>query len=406
MPILRRDETPDELGPRFVYLWEKKWWAIGPAVLAAVLAYVIMLAVPDSFTASADLYVNRLAVFQDNQASPDTVATLLKSSEVLKQVQDAYSAQFKTKAPPIEKFVKQFQVKSDILQDTSVKRDVSPILVLSVETRGREEAQFLIQKWIDISVHQFGNFATDEARIKLAALRKDDAALEVQLKEAESQRAQHQAALSYQEKLLAENMDLLAPAELRMPAMRSSSGRAEGSAAAVGDVTMQVAVQQAKAPGLISRLYQVRVNLQLASANGSATTSAQALKAESAALETVIAEIQTSVTELQKTVAGLQQKVDTAAREIQVKSDQQRELHRFMDKVAVIAGMAQESEKGLTPVAGGDIRAITSPTLPELRVWPKKTLVSAVAALATFVICIAALLFHRFVRAAAAETSS
>lgn len=404
MPIVRRDEAPDTFAPRVLYLWSKKWLIILATVGAFVLTYLALLAVPEEFEASAEIYVNRLAVFQDNQLNPLTVATIVKSDEVLLKVRDAVAEKYKLNPkPPLEKFVKQFRVKTEVLQDTTVRKDVSPVVLLTVSGRGREVTHFLMQTWLGVIVRDYANVGVTEATTQLEALKKQDRQLEAELAEAEALQAQYASVLPLHEQMLAEHIDFIAPSRLDRPEPpRQAIGHPVEDAGSQVNMQVQVTNPPAKDPGLISRLAEMQLAAARSGGDDAATSPGAAQdRNEARIISGFIDDRITSITTLQGVVASLRQKLNSVSREIDVKTAQQRELHRFLDQIAVIAAMHIESQK-----VGGDLRVLTQPVLPDLRVWPKRTLVALVVAIAVFIMSIAAVLMHQYLREAAMRTSS
>jgi uncharacterized protein involved in exopolysaccharide biosynthesis len=356
-----------------------------------------MLYVPEEFRANADLAMNMPSDEDNLNFNPAAYMPLLESDEVLHRVRDEYAAKFHRK-PTYEKFVKQFKTKSEVLQDTTVRKDVSPVIHLTVQTPGRDEARFLMESWIRNFIRQFGNVRADGFRRSLEMLRKEDARLDEEMRKTEAERAADSAQLALQEKLLAEKMDFIAPAQ--PPARPPDSPLSLQYNAS----NLQVSVQQpapAKPPGLIARKLEVDIALARArqgiAAHGTSTPAE--LEIESKTLESFIADVQRSVGELQKTVAELQEKINTATRRIQVLAAMQSELHRRLDRINSVASLYREPVLEGAP-EGGDFRVLSNPVTPELRVWPKRTLAAGVAAIAAFVICLCAALLYNYVEEA------
>lgn len=396
MPILRREETPDTLAPKVLYLWSRKWTIIAAMLLAAIAGYVSMIFWPSEYKAKAELYVTRLTPpltdIEFQQQSPATVAVLLKDDELLYAVRDKYVKKFDVAVPPeFEKFVRQFTVKTEVLQDTTVRKELSPVVQLSLQTRGREETRFLMETWTREFIRMFGNYATAEAVEKLNELKDEDARLDKELRGAEAEQADLTARLPVQQKMLAELMDLLAPAEWKQPVV------SEVTAAEMHSNLnrMQVSINQPppKPPGLVAKLAQANLDLTRSRQQnqGNQTSTTTALEREVAALNSTVRETSESICQVQKTVADLQHRLSTATRDVQVKSETQRQLHRYLDKFTVLASFSKD----------GDVRILSQPVMPELRAWPKRTLVGAVAALVALVLAVSAILLLKYLREAA-----
>lgn len=392
MPIIRRDESPDRLGPRILYLWNHKWWILIPAVAVFVLTYLVLLFVKPVYRVTSQVYVNRLAVFQDNEAQPATAATLLKSAAVLVQVRDAFVQKYPGTTAPLEDFMKQFTTKQEVLQDTTVQKVVSPVLLVSVETGGKDVARFLMDTWMQIAMQKFGNYSLDEARQRMEALSKQDAQLNEELRSAEGLQAKYLAELPMHEKMLAETLDLIAPSELRLP---------EGYSQRLGDstdkgVSVNTRITQPRESDKTGALTQL-AQVQLDSAWYQGTTQTAELARQSKVLEEFIRKTQVSAASLQTSVAETRRNLSAITREIDVKTREQRTLHVFMDQVAAVAATYREPRSQNPPIAG-DMWVMAPSVTPEVKVWPKRTTSSAIAALVAAIIAIVALTLQQYAR--------
>lgn len=394
MPIIRRDESPDRLGPRVLYLWNHKWWIVIPAVAVFALTFIVMLFVKPVYRVTSPVYVNRLAVFQDNEAQPATAATLLKSAAVLVQVRDEFVQKYRGAKAPLEDFMKQFTIKQEVLQDTTVQKVVSPVLLLSVEAAGQDVARFLMEAWLRIGMQKFGNYSLDEARQRMEALSREDAQLDEQLRAAEAQQAQYLAEVPMYEKMLAETLDLIAPAELRLP--ESYTERVAEQMTERG-VSVNTRVSQpppsSSKTGALTQLAQA----QLDAAWAQGTTQTAEYDRQARVLHEFIRKTQTTAAALQTSVADTRRNLSGITREIDVKTRQQRTLHVFMDQVAAVAATYRDPH-GQNPPMAGDMWVMAPPVMPEVKVWPRRTLSSAIAALVAAIIAIVALTAHQYMR--------
>lgn len=394
MPLTRRNESPDPLGPVVIVLWHRKWFIAGLAILAFLASYLTLRYFPEEFETSAEIYISRLNAAEDVR-HPDAVAVLAKSDYLLNKVRDAYVERFRVPKPVFEDFVKQFKTKTTVLQDTAVKKDFLPIVELTVRASGTEESKFLMDAWTRLLVEDFGNYVADEAKVRLTAAQVEEGLIETEIRESEEQLARTSTELAFAEKILAEKMNLLAPSELRRPLLRQTPG----SGTERGGSSMQVSIDQevgasGREPGLMAKLTEARINLALARTDGQ-TSDAQRLQRLTSVLETVAADVAASVTQLQGRVGKLLEEQQAATREVETGRTKLREMHTFSDKLNVIASTyLHQQQKGLS--AGGDFQVLTSPVLPDRRVWPKRTLVAAIVAALVFFVAVAAFGFNHY----------
>jgi hypothetical protein len=336
-------------------------------------------------------------------ASAETVAGLIKNDELLSKVRDEYVRRFGGKPPVFEKFKKQFSTKTDILQDTAMKREVSPVISLSVRAQGREQAKFLLDAWTRLAVAEYGNYSVANVREKYNAAAERRAALEAELRAAEQEQSRLAVQLAYKEKILAETMDILAPSQIRHSALQE---RRIASTVDAGGNNFQVSVEPfvnlpSQRLGLLSRLSDRQVELALAraAAGDSATTRVEVLEAEVTALKTVIADTEASVTALQAEVAALAEEHARAVRAVDSKRATLLEFNHFMDKVFTEVSMFVDptATQGRT---GADISIVSGAVTPEKRVWPKRTLVGGAAGVLAFLLGFVMLATRRYLQMA------
>ncbi len=387
MPILRSDQSPDFFAPHVLFLWRRKWWILLPTIAAFILTYLVLRAVPSDYQANAELFVNRQAYIDTADPNPLTVAALLKSDEVLKQVRDEFAEKFSVPPPIFEKFVRQFTVKTEVLQDTATRKDMSPVVELRVQQRGINETRFLMEAWLSVFIARHGNYVADEARLKLISARAVNQDLETQIRDLEARQAALLARIPFEEKLLAEKISILAPADLQLP--RPQMIAPQGDGANNVQVSMDVRPASPRATGLVARLADLEV-----SASGSTTNSA-AQQRETEALRKTIASLTSEIDVQSSKVEALRRDFAATTRQLAISAESQRQLHKDIDTFQRSAAVYHTGDTG-PYAAGGDVRVISAPVTPELRVWPQRTLMAALAAIVIFLLTVAAVMSQRY----------
>jgi LPS O-antigen subunit length determinant protein (WzzB/FepE family) len=380
---------------RMLYLWAHRWLIIGVAVVVGVLGYVSMLFVPEEFESKAAVFVNRLDIFDISPLNPSTVMSLAKNPELLRTVYDEYTAKFGHKPGEFEKFLKQFDIKAEVLQDTTVKKEMSPVLELSVRYRGREETCFLLESWVQNLIRKFGNVGLEEARLRVAAMEEQDRRIETELRSLEQERARLASEIVGERKMLAEALDVLAPSDLpeaRENARASAGPTAEGLQFYLNQ-PLYINQPVPKPEGLLARYLRLQLDIERVRRGGASATTAslQQLALEEDALSATITRIQSNVSLHENSLAEMQQRLSAVIRMISDKVSERARLRDPLDRFrAVAAAYVHWDGKGL-PVAG-DLRALSQPVMPELRVWPKRTLVAGAAALVAVLLYVSFLL--------------
>lgn len=358
MPITRKHEPTDPWNKYILLVWDSKFYIIGVAILATILTYVLLLFAPEKFRVNAELYVNQIEVLPDVEpSSPDTVTDLLKSQSVLSKVRDDFANEYQlSPPPPIEEFAKQFSVKSSILQDTTVRKQISPVLGLEVESRGSSETRYIMTRWIHHFINDFGSFTTLEAITKRDAYLKEKERLEDEIVELETLRAQYDAQLPYLRRILAENLDTLTPSFLRG---KESTGNEEVRV----DFTIHSTPNRT---GLLERY--TNLELQLRSSPASTTASA-----ELQALGSYIEETRAKIAEAEKNLAAMTSERLKTTRRLELLATNQEKVNEALSRFITISASAVNSNGTSEYPASVDIRALSMPVSPDMRVWPKRT---------------------------------
>jgi uncharacterized protein involved in exopolysaccharide biosynthesis len=373
MPIIRRDDTVDPLAGHILYLWQRKWSVILPAAIAAIVTFVALEFVPAEFRVTSEIYVNHLTI-GDNEtpSNPGAIAKLLESSMVIAQVRDDYTDKFGVKSPPVETFAKQFKVKTDILQDTSVRKDLSPVIELQVQSKGASETQYIMERWIKNFIKDFGNITVQEAVDKTASLQVEDRRLEKEILDTEAELAAANTQLPSIEKNLAESLDLLSQAKL-------DHTRDDGFPRinqAQTDFNLNFILQNEHSRmGLLQRLNELKLNM---ATNDALPTAPLEMKA----LESAIQDARTSVSAAQTALAIAQQKQASTKRNLHLLMDHQTTLRGALNRFAVTAALYHAVDPNAKIPEGADVRALSIPVLPDKKVWPLRSLTAVGVAIA------------------------
>lgn len=345
-------------------LWKYKWLILLVAIVAGVLTYVGLLFVPETYRVKSEIFVNRLPAAADEETpNPETVTSLLKSQAVFEDVKNDFVRAFPERGTPkIEDFAKQFTVKSTILQDTTVLKQFSPVLSLQVDAKGSSETRFIMESWIRNFIREFGNYTTLEAVNKRDAYLKEKQRLETDIAKVERERAEYDAKLPYLKRTLAEKLELLTPSRLQFQDQD------------VDTIKLDFSIQNPRMrPGLLERQTELMIQMQAGDAPATAS-------AELAAIGSAIEDARTSITEAEKTLAEARDAQLRTARHLSQLQANQAAVNDAVSRFTVAAAVFKTSSISGLP-AGGDIRALSMPVLPETRVWPKRTLTAGIAAI-------------------------
>ncbi len=396
-----RHPAPSVAAERMLLVWSHRWLLLTVAVIVAIGTYIAMWFVPEEFEVKTAVYVNRMEIFDIKPISPLTVAALAKNPGLLGGVYEEYTTKFGQKPGDFEKFVKQFDVASETLQDTTVKKEFSPVLELKVRFRGKEQTYFLAESWVRNLVTKFGNVALEEAKKRAEAMGKRDQELEAELTALDQEKAKLASQVVGHRKILAETLDVLAPSYL--PESFDHVAR-QFTDKNVANLNVTINQPPVKPEGLWSRYLRLQLDLERARAGlpVSSTATLEMLAREERVLSDTIVQLNTRIRELEVTLAQTQERLNMVSRIYDDKLAERQRLRSALDVYRSVAAAYSEWDgKGLP--AAGDLRALSAPVMPQLRVWPKRTLVAGAAAIAALFITVAILFLRQLLVATTTE---
>lgn len=373
MPLVRRDDAQDPVAPYVLLLWKKKWFIVGVAILTAVLTYLALLFVSSTYRVNAEVFVNQLPSVPDgDRPHPETVASMLVTQSVLEKVRNDMVQKYDVNpAPEIERFAKAFTVESTILQDTTVRKELSPVLSLSVEGKGAEATRYIMERWIHHFIADFGNYMLLEAVLKRDVYVEEMVRVEQRMAELTRERVAVETRLPFVRKMYAEKLDQLSPARLR------SNSRGDEDQSQSIEVNFR---QPRMMPGLLERYSEMQLRERAGDASATAT-------AEMLALQQSINDTQTSITQIQNEYAALIFEDDRLSREIGLLDQTRGAINDAITRFTVASAAYRENAEGPLP-AGGDIRALSMPVTPEARIWPKRTIAAGIAGIVGAILAI------------------
>lgn len=401
MPVIRRDEASDPIGPTLLYLWGRKGIILGAGFAVALLTFVVLQFVREEYKAFAQVYVNRFSVEERERErelvevpNPITVANLMESPAIIAAVREDFRRAFNIRQlPKLERFARAFSANTDVLQDTTVRKDVMPVIELTVQSKGTSETRFLMESWLKHIMDNLGDYATREAMQKREALLQEIETVQAEIQDFEEAESRLRTELLVQQKLLAETVDTLAPAEPLMQIGRGPErlplAQEEGD-----DLMVTVHTSSQERAGLLRQVSELQLQLSRARL-GSSTSPTAEIQREITALENVIRDTQTSISQFQIQVAQLEQNLSTASREVTLKT---RMLVALNDSLARFAALSAVQRHRANELVGSDLQVLSRPVLPEEKVWPRRTLSAGLTGFAAMMIMALGLLIYRYLR--------
>lgn len=395
------------------HLWRRRWAIIAVVLVAFVGTYVGLRLFHVNLYESRALIMVRAQPrttnmeFDKKGLEPPSFKSMFKADETILFVQNQYNDMVKSgvlKAEdgheefrsPLEKYRERFKVESVTEVDTTVITEFSPVMEMSVRGNSRGQAKSLAELWVNHVLNKYGNLVTEEAQFRVDLARRKGEQLSAELGEAVKKREELVAAKRLADAEVASALRRLTSAPLPeaatyvdndILAYNVYTGPREAN------ISVDAPVAEAKTPGLLEQ--RAILALELKTPTGQVGEGVQAM---AQALDAAIAETRAAISAATENAAAVAAKIA----EIEV------EINRLQYAVRVNSGNAADAEALLSLVAAdavsdakySTLRVLAQPQLPDLRVWPKRTLIAGIAAAAVFALALVVFCGERYLREA------
>ncbi len=391
----------DFLAVYVVEIWKKRLLILLSGIACAVLMIIFCKFIAkESFQATAQVYIRQKPNYTNaerEQVNPITYEDLLKSPALINDVREQYCKATKKTAPMLELFIKEFKVKTTMVEDTTVRKKVSPVIVLSVSGDKRENAKLLMELWTTLFIKHYGDIVAKDA-LYVAEY------FEIKIKEVEEKLQKKQTEffdlkwqLPLKVKQLADAEDQLAPGRAFYPITKSDPK-------ILGpynyqDVNVQVQppssfeqVSSVAKTGLREQLRQHEIKIQSAKAKGE---NIKNYMAEKDSLESAIKDAEEEVKNLQKEVSQLEQKYNTIGREIEILEQQFKLASAMYSQTGLEAGALKKDNK--STLEGSDAIVISPAVMPDKRVFPRFTLFTLASFVLGMMLCAVLLIIRKYI---------
>lgn len=370
MTIKRDDEKADFLAPHLLFLWSNKMWIISVFIITFIVSFITLRFVKNEYEVTANLYVNRMNLTESGPPSPASVAKLLENPMLLEKVKLDYVKEFQYEDElPIEKFAKQFKTQTEILQDTTVRKDLSPIIKMTVGSVGTSETKFLMDRWIHHTIAEYGSYATQESINKLQILETESTKIEKKLSELEKENAVINSKIPFVKRKLAEQLESLSPARL--------------NSAMEPENNIDIRIESNTREGLIARKTELEIELKAGTAGSTAP------KILAAIIEK-IGEIEKNTIVTEQELSKLYEELSRNNRETKTVTESYTALRSNLNKFLPTAALYEINNNDKRPY-GTDISLLSSPVMPEKKVWPPRSVLSGIIAVLVTIVNIISL---------------
>lgn len=412
------------------HLWARRFWIVGIAFAVLVGTYLgIRFFHPNLYDSSALILVRqqpRLSNIENDKPGIDPPAfrNMFKSDEVIEAVRRQYNqmvregffvnsagseeekaiarAEHEEIKSPLEKLRARFRTTSVTTVDTTISTEFSPVIELTFRGSSRGQALAVMQLWSQQVLTRYGNLLNEEAQFLIESSSERTEALRGEAEEIAREKARLEVEKSLVDARLASALRQLTRAPLPKSEPAVGSNEIIGYNMYSGPRRSSMTIEQIEAgaePGLWERLTQVELEIAKTSEG---TEEADRLAAERARLLELIPEVESRIETESERAAELESQIAAAAVELNRLEYAVRLNSTVASQAsAMLRAVDPESEKQYERY--GTLRMLADPVLPNLRVWPKRTLLAALAGGIVFVLTIVVFCFELYLRAAMRE---
>lgn len=405
-----------------LHYWRRRWWIIGLTLATFVVGYVsIRVFMSNSYRASALVAVREQPRLTDidrdsTGVQPPSFKGMFLSDHALDSVRQRWNTiaqQFKGTPDevyhpvikqPFEKYKRRFSAKSVTTVDTTIQTEFSPVIELTALGNTPTQAYQLMLQWINVILSDYGNLVTEEARFASKASKARADELRTQVEEAHQRKENLKKELLLVETEIASTLRQLTNApipEIPEPMGTDIVGFIMDSGPRTTAVTMGEGTREGE-PGLWEQRTRLEARLEAARrTKGEDSPEIQELTGQLEVLDAIIAGKREELRNLVQSAAGLNAEMNGVGVEISRLDYAVRLLSSAASQaealIRPVEALEEGSENTRDPEYYGSLRLISPPVQPELRVWPKRTLLAGIAAAVTLVVLLVAFGFERYI---------
>jgi len=364
----------------------------------ALTAIYVQFIAKERFRSFAHIMLREQLKVTDAEREPLTPVTfkaLLLNEDLIRKVRNEYRDKLDLipTALKLEKFKKSFQVDSEIVQDTTIKMQYSPVMILSTDAGTPENAKLLLEIWLRHFMQRYGDILPREADFYSRYYTEKAEKVQKDLEEKETRFLELKRQIPFKIRQLTTKEWMIFPApvnfdirdERRSYYKFRDQNRTEVSVPETANVPEQ--------EGLEQKLMTIDLELAKAEAGNDATRTAQ-LQAERKALVNKITELTGDIKKLQKEIADMEKEFETLSREVTGSRDLYQYLIDLRNQYEPDSGALHFEKANLEERA--DVMILAEPTLADMRFYPKKTVTCLIAGLIGLLLCTIAVVFDKY----------
>ncbi len=385
-----------------LHLWRKRFLiALGTIICMALMAIYVQFVAKERFRSSAQIMIKEPREVTNAERTPLTALSyefLLSNDDLIRQVMTDYAKAIKKPLTKfrLEQFKKAFEVTTEVEQDTTVRKEYSPIIVLTADADTPQNARLELEIWLRHFMQRYGDILSREADYTSRYYAKKGEELQKTLAEKEKVFLKLRWELPFKIRQLTAKELLLAPARVKLDYRdeRRSYYKYRDQESIRISVGEPETLPETK--GLEKQLVDTEIDLASAAAQNN-TAKVALLLAKKKALTEKIDATKKEIASLQTETALLEKDFQALARDVSALRDQYQYVMDLKNQAEVDAEGFHYANKNNNGERT-DIVILAHPSLPDLRIFPKKTTSCLIAGLVGLILSILAVVFDKFIR--------
>jgi capsular polysaccharide biosynthesis protein len=385
-----------------IYLWKKRFLIVlGTILCMGLTAVYVQFVAKEKFRSFAQIIIKEHPDFlgmERVKITPVTYKDLLLNEDLIRDVRDEYAETCKIYpgALKLEKFKTAFDVEFEIVQDTTIKKDYSPVMRLSTDAGTPQNTKTLGDIWLKHFIRRYGDLLSREP--DYAKLYFTDKAQKVQkeLEEKESRFLKLRWELPFKIRQLTAKELLISPANVRLDYQDQRRSYYKYREESLVNVQVPEPTVMSVGEGLEDRLVMVEQNLAAAQAAQDNAQAAQ-LQAQKQVLEKKIEEVKIEIKTIQAETSTMEKEFQSLAREVTGLRDLYQYVIDLKNQAEAEADAIHFGDKDKS-LERMDIAILASPSLPEMRVFPKKSFSCLIAGFVGFLLSCFFVVFDKFMQ--------
>lgn len=391
----------DFLAAYIVELWKKRYIIIIVGICCAILTAVFCKFIAkEIFECSAQVYIRQKPNYTNAERedlNPLTYEILLKSPSLLNEVRIEYCKKVKKTPPMLELFIKGFKVKTTMVEDTTIRKKLSPVIEVSVTDSSRQNAKILMDTWTTIFIKRFGDTIAKDAEYISDYFEQRLKEIQSSLETKEKEYSDIKWQLPTKIKQLSDAEDLLSPGRMFYPVYQKEPKilgpyNYQDVNVQVQPMSISESGQTSNKVGLREQLKRHELKIQTAKSKGE---NIKDLTIELNALNQVIKDTENEIHQLQNEVSLLEQKYEATGREVDTLK-QQYQLTSSMFSQTNLEARAINKE-GKTEFEGSDVLVISPAVMPDKRIFPRFTIFTIASFILGIFLCTIVLIVRKYI---------